>query len=66
MKKDKELNIKDIILATIYLKTVDDKRGCIPEYHLHAMSKEYELPPKTCRKIRDFIQIDRLNTQYNS
>ena len=52
-----------IVRTTMYLKIVDSEHGCVPEYHLNAVSERLGLSIEECRQIRDTIQMDRLNTQ---
>jgi hypothetical protein len=51
----------DIAVArtTLYLKVVDDDNGCVPDYHLKAVSESRGLTIEECREIRDIIQDDR-------
>jgi len=51
--------------TTLYLKVVDDENGCVPNYHLKAVSESRGLTIAECRAIRDIIQDDRLRTQTN-
>lgn len=50
--------------TTLYLKVVDDNNGCVPDYHLKAVSERFGLSMEDCRAIRDIIQCDRLRVPF--
>jgi len=48
---DREQNI---VLATIRLWTVNEKKNFVPDYELH--QHKFALPPDEMRDIRDLVQ----------